>query len=361
MSEKTTVMAGRLPRWVLDGFVAFLALIASALPPVGARQATAGNPAALVFEAPEHAFSGRVVEGDLLEHTYEVKNTGSQPVGITGVRTTCGCVRADYERTIPPGEIGHVTLTFHTKGYRGDLTHKALVSTTEAVRPRHMLHLRATVIPAVEALPDRVFLEGFPEDALSQEVAIVSRTGRPLSLSLDETHTRIPRGVTYRLQKEKEGRYYRLILSNKESEPRTYRGRLVFDTGSDVRPKLVVPIFGRVKPDIEVVPKALDFGVLSRQKLLKPSRRAGVVPPELIQTVHVRSNRDEDLTVDGVEVDEEVFAVTVTPVLKHRVYRVALTCRPTSIPAGTLTTEMVIHTGVTGYEKLRVPVRVIMR
>jgi hypothetical protein len=55
--------------------------------------------------------------GETLEHTFNFKNTGKQPLVIEGYEVECDCTKLIFpEKAILPGESGELKLTFDTSG-----------------------------------------------------------------------------------------------------------------------------------------------------------------------------------------------------------------------------------------------------
>jgi hypothetical protein len=331
---------------------AVLAVVASLLLPAWPAPASA-QPPAIAINPHIYTSPKPVVEGDVVGHVFEVRNTGKTPIEIRSVRTGCACVTADYERRIAPGRSGFVALEFDTRGYRGMVSQKAQITTTDPAAPSRLVQLRAEVIPAVETVPDRVFFYGPAEDERTAEVAVVSHRKEALHLTLDSAHSQLPEAIDYRLEPMNDGRKYRLTVADHGRQVRTYRGRLVFDTGSTVRPKLVVPIFGKINPDIEAIPAKIEFTVRSGKTRGRDAA--------LEKAVIIRSNRDADVTIRKIEIDSERFDARVTPVVEKRIYRVALTCRPAGFTAGAADTEMVVYMNEKEEAVLRIPVRVLIK
>jgi hypothetical protein len=68
----------------------------------------------------KHHVFGTIKEGEKVEHTYKVKNTGSNPLMISSVVVSCGCTASDFTKErIPPGGEGWVTLVFNSAGKEG--------------------------------------------------------------------------------------------------------------------------------------------------------------------------------------------------------------------------------------------------
>jgi hypothetical protein len=56
---------------------------------------------------------GSIVEGKPVSHVFTFQNTGSEPLRVETVRTTCGCTAADFEqKSIAPGQTGTITIHF---------------------------------------------------------------------------------------------------------------------------------------------------------------------------------------------------------------------------------------------------------
>lgn len=63
---------------------------------------------------------GKIKKGDHKEHTYEVTNTGENPLIISQVKPGCGCTVPDYTKEpILPGQKGKITLKFDSSNFDG--------------------------------------------------------------------------------------------------------------------------------------------------------------------------------------------------------------------------------------------------
>jgi hypothetical protein len=71
---------------------------------------------------------GHMKEGDKVRHTWVVKNTGSAPLMIANVQTSCGCTAPFYPKEpILPGKEGEITLEFNSAGKGGHVQKNALI------------------------------------------------------------------------------------------------------------------------------------------------------------------------------------------------------------------------------------------
>lgn len=84
-----------------------------------APQEQAKNGPAITFEETEHNF-GDITQGDVVEHTFNFKNTGTQPLVIERVDVSCGCTSPAWTKEpIMPGKTGFVTAKFNSAGKLG--------------------------------------------------------------------------------------------------------------------------------------------------------------------------------------------------------------------------------------------------
>ena len=71
---------------------------------------------------------GKIKKGDHKEHTYEITNTGTNPLIISQVKPGCGCTVPDYTKEpIMPGKKGKITLKFDSSNFDGVVQKQAEV------------------------------------------------------------------------------------------------------------------------------------------------------------------------------------------------------------------------------------------
>lgn len=86
-----------------------------------------GVKSSVSFEGAEFTFVGRriakyenVLAGDVITKRISFKNTGNQPLIITGIEKTCTCTSVDYPKhELMPGEEGMIAVTINTFGKIG--------------------------------------------------------------------------------------------------------------------------------------------------------------------------------------------------------------------------------------------------
>ncbi len=99
----------------------------------------------ITFEQEKWDF-GRIKEGEIVTHIFTFTNKGDSPLKIQRVQTTCGCTAALVsQKTLAPGEIGELKVTFNTRGYAGNVAKYVYIHSNDPVHPRVQLALRAAI------------------------------------------------------------------------------------------------------------------------------------------------------------------------------------------------------------------------
>ena len=153
---------GRLARVLTHRTHSFgLAAIALALLFGGCAKGNKKEPPSNAVAAPPkleiieklHDF-GNATEGDKLTYAFKVKNSGTGPLLIDRVTTSCGCTAAVLKnKEVLPGGEGQIEVTFDTNRRGGD-NHKTItVFSNDPSNPRAELEIRANVETLLTLVP----------------------------------------------------------------------------------------------------------------------------------------------------------------------------------------------------------------
>ncbi|WP_400190274.1 DUF1573 domain-containing protein [Hymenobacter sp. B81] len=89
----------------------------AAVQPANAKEKVNGPQ--ITFTELKHDF-GKIKQGDVAEHVFKFKNTGTAPLVISNIGTTCGCTTPDWTRDpVMPGKTGTITAKFNSAGKMG--------------------------------------------------------------------------------------------------------------------------------------------------------------------------------------------------------------------------------------------------
>lgn len=74
---------------------------------------------AITFDKKMHDF-GRLSQGESIAYSFKFTNTGTADLLVSDCEATCGCTVADFpKKTLKPGEVGYITVTFNSAGKFG--------------------------------------------------------------------------------------------------------------------------------------------------------------------------------------------------------------------------------------------------
>ena len=105
------------------------------------------------IEIPEAVYDwGAVLQGEVVTHPFRIKNTGGSVLRVEKVKPACGCTTVDYDKEIPPGGSGTITLKVETQKFAGSVKKTAEVS-TNAGRSSQRLTIQGKIDLAVEVIP----------------------------------------------------------------------------------------------------------------------------------------------------------------------------------------------------------------
>jgi len=89
---------------------------------------------------------GAVNQGEKVETTFKLKNTGRETLNIRTIKSTCGCTVANLDKyDLKPGEMVELNVTFDSENRRG-LQHKSItIYSNDPQRPAQRVTLKGRV------------------------------------------------------------------------------------------------------------------------------------------------------------------------------------------------------------------------
>lgn len=100
----------------------------------------------ITFEEPSYDF-GDISQGDKVNHTFKFSNTGTEPLILSNVLTTCGCTATSWPREpIAPKKTGEITVSFNSSGKMGK-QNKIVTIVSNATNSQERVKILANVLP----------------------------------------------------------------------------------------------------------------------------------------------------------------------------------------------------------------------
>lgn len=329
-------------------FATTLALALAVTPFAAAQEKAATTSAAkaprLTLTEPIKDF-GTVPKGEVLDWSFEIRNTGTSDLEIISARPACGCTVADYDKVIKPGETGKVTAHVDTAAFAGPIAKSVTLETNDASTPSAQITITAVVKPYVEAYP-RGFvrynlLQG---DTKKETITLYSEDEKPFEIVSIESpqewikaEYRKAEGDSIVKGVGRDGQAQYLIdvtVGGDEAHIGPIAEKIKVVTTSARQPEYYISVSGVVRPSFRVEPNGVNFGEVA------PTDSAAT------RTIIVRSNdleAPEKFVVTKAESGIAGVTAVVKPTTRKGEYEVTLQVGKDA-KAGILDGPVMIHT-----------------
>jgi hypothetical protein len=188
---------------------------------------------------------GKIYEDRALTHTFVIKNTGTEPLNIEDVDPDCACTVPKYDKTIPPGGQGEVTLTIKPYSVMHQFKKETKVRVNDPEKPLLLLTMTGVAQPFIEIKPNHIVrLRGATSEDLRGQVRFISHL--PTPWKINQVRTTIPDKIEVTLKTEVPDKEYVLEVRNKSQQSGPYAGLVELFTNSEKRPRLIVRVFGEI-------------------------------------------------------------------------------------------------------------------
>lgn len=239
MTEAMTTTRLSGTKWFFLGLVLGLGLGAAA---ATFYQATA-RPRAAVAET-VHEFEPATEDLER-RHTFIIRNTGRRPLQIANVNADCACTATNYDKVIPPGGQGKMTLAIKASSTTGTFAKHTTVSLNDPDRPQVVFTLKGVNLPLIEVKPGAVLrFRGRPGEVAPQQVRLTSNLPEPWEIT--DLKLLPPDFAAVELKTEEAGKSYLIEVQPTRQEPGRYQGRIDLRTNVPKRPQVLLRVFGEV-------------------------------------------------------------------------------------------------------------------
>jgi len=257
---------------------------------------------------------------------------------------------ARFDRTIPPGGEGKITLEVRTKGLQGKLHKTARVFTNDLNNTRVIIGLKGKVWAPISFNPKYARLTGIVGDNIETVVHLRGEKKEPLIVKL--FFVSIPDKVEVQLKEAEKGRSYELRIKNRVQVQGTYTGQVKLTTNYPEKSEIAIRILGSIRPPLEVRPKVLSFGRMSEGRV-EQSKKSG---RSMTRPITVLLNKGNDLKIQKVESDKSLFKVVTKEVKPGRIVQLWVEPILEKLKKGPNADRLKIHTNQKQAELLVVPI-----
>ncbi len=269
---------------------------------------------------------GSVLQGEVVIHEFELKNTGGSPLKIERVKPACGCTTVDFDKVIAKGASGKVTLKVDTKKFSGTVRKTAEIF-TNASKISQRLTMTGKIELAVEIepkLPRIQVVKGVPIKPIT--VSLKKAASHAFKLNKVSSKSDFAK-VT--MKTVKEGSLYELTVTPKldETDTRKYHYAEI-NANVTVKDKsfdLPVRVSITVKERIEASPPSVYFSRRDTDKLGKqPAPPSKQLTIKSLDPSHSFKITKVELLNATLSKSGEHFTTKLEPVTEGKEYKLTV-------------------------------------
>lgn len=193
---------------------------------------------------------GQVLQGDLVTHTFRIRNAGSASVRIERVDPSPSCVAVRPPERIAPGASANLEVTCDTERRQNRLVDKLVLRSDDPASPRLILQVEGRIEPLLALASRTVELKPAFGGTASDEVRLVGRMSTAARLKIESID---PPGPTAELLAADVDKPQGVRLSITGARVGTMAGQVTFSTGLEKPKELTllysVHVLGSVSVD----------------------------------------------------------------------------------------------------------------
>lgn len=273
---------------------------------------------------------GTIIEGTLVNHTFEFTNNGTKILIVREIRSTCGCtVAGDYDKEVKPGQNGKIPIVLDTSGFDGYLAKSVVVKTNVPGNPDFILTLEGTVQVPVSVNPKLLSLGNIERDRTAPLVGTITIANRlPVPFAITGI-TVSNSNVETKIEILKDGFVYSLGVTVKP--PFKYgqvMETILVKTNSKISPEINTQFSYYMEPMVKAFPNPL---FVDKDDIAKGKE----------QLIHIECEPGPDMRIVDFSVNNNKVTVSLKEVERGRRYTLVLKFLKnfTFDPANTLTVE----------------------
>jgi hypothetical protein len=270
---------------------------------------------------------GEVLESQDVEYTFKVRNEGDADLQILNVHPGCGCSVADYDKTVPPGQVGKVHVLINGKKiFPGPIEKNFAVKTNDPANEQFTLTVKGTVKRALDFSREMRWA-GFPDEDIRLDCVVTDLLPTPINImsvrwDSDSTSKALETKVGLKLETVEKGKKYHLkVWKKKELAPESFVANIVIVTDYPKLKEKFLPIAITVMKDVELHPEKLYYGDM-------------VIPPGATKafdrSFNIVAARGDTLKILKTVPSRNDMTVKIQELVPGKSFRGTVLVRPTS-------------------------------
>ncbi|MDF3130815.1 DUF1573 domain-containing protein [Kiritimatiellaeota bacterium B1221] len=298
----------------------------------------------LFVEQAQYDFGARA-SGSMVTHAFLLENRGNETLKIRDIKTSCGCTTPDENvMVIPAGKKKKLRVEMDLKGRSGLQTQFVTLTTNDPENRSYRLKLTGEAVPKIRVEPRTLnLMQSAPDMPHKGVVTLSSTTDETFEVkSVTANRDR----VTAHTERAADGKSVQITVVPKAQKGQGhFTDVLLIKTSSPEMAEIKVLVMWQVSTGVSVAPGQVNL-VLSDEEVL------------LDRYLMVRGypGLKEPLKVTDVEWPGQDVDITFSDTGKFG-WRIHL--KKFTPKAEMKGSEIVIHTNAEGFERLKLPVRIL--
>ncbi len=257
------VVRYRLALSAVAAFVSLSAATGQAQEPAAPAQPSAPGPRLTV--EPAEVNLGQVYWGDTVRGQVMLRNTGTEPLQIARIESTCGCTAAtlrDQDKLIAPGASVPLGVSMHPKNEQTPLVKYLKVYSNDSSHPMTQIKVSSDVLVGVAVDPSFVLFKDLDVgETRSMTVTVSSRDGEEITIQ-DVTFSH---GI-YKAEFDRtaRGTQHQITVTTGPIEDTRYpASKMTVRTTHSKTPEMSVNANSMLRPAVTRSANMLNFGEVS--------------------------------------------------------------------------------------------------
>ncbi len=191
---------------------------------------------------------GTVLQGEKVDHTFVFRNSGTAPLVIDRVKSSCSCTASLLsDKEIPAGGSGSVQAVFDSTRFRGRIHKTLYLYSNDPDRPSVEFLLQGEVVVPLQATPATLNFGDVAVGAQSVQTVVLKNTS-PVTLLIDNISS-LNDAVQVDWQEVKLAAGAQVSLTIKavpQAATPNLNGKILVHTNNPSIPEFAVPVSGSV-------------------------------------------------------------------------------------------------------------------
>jgi hypothetical protein len=283
---------------------------------------------------------GTALEGQMVNHTFKIKNVGNSELIIRGIKTSCGCTAAAPSKShLAPGETADVSVGFDTHFQKGHQTRTITAFTNDPGTPQAVMTMQGVVRQQVAATPAQVDFGNVRKGTeLTREVKIEDLTGKKNFQVGPITNSNPAIKITQEKGKDGKPTGMLQIVLDKSMPVGTFDDTVNVVTN---RVPIQVDVFGTVSGDLSLDPAQVSFGIVPKGQ-------------DVVRILKLTNNGPHDIKLLDISSSAPSVSAASEPVKPGKEFKIVVTLRR-GAPDGQLRGQLAIRTDDPEQKTLNVP------